>query len=129
MDFGNTELVETMDVRKLPEQYLKLPQQAIHCKLSAVEPKSPSGPAAAMMMAAAAAAGVSGPQWSKDAIRYMNKLIMKPMTLCHLGRKEEDKHCIDLRMCQGAGDQAGQGQFVSDLLVQAQFANKIQGKL
>ena len=104
-DFGNTELVEIADIRELPDEFMKLPFQAIHCELANLRPHPNA-------------------TWSQEACRFMSSLLMKTMSLCPLGGGGDRKlHAIDLRL--KVEDEAGQskpGETLRELLLQQNMA-------
>ncbi|KAK2856524.1 hypothetical protein Q5P01_005259 [Channa striata] len=86
VDYGNTEVVDKVNIRTLPDKFKKLPRLAVKCALAGVRPKDGG--------------------WSQSASEFFIKSVADKVLDIHVTAKDADCYVVHLKdhKAQGEGD-------------------------
>ena len=76
VDFGNVERVSAWQLRKLPDKFLTLPPQALHCQLADVEPVDKQN------------------GWTSDAMKVVDRYRDRQLAMRITGGQGQNTHQI-----------------------------------
>ncbi|XP_031437204.1 tudor domain-containing 6 isoform X3 [Clupea harengus] len=76
VDYGNTEIVDSLSLRHLPSKYQRLPPLALKCALVGIKPVCDG--------------------WSVKALNFFSNFVMDKVLDLHVAGKMDDKHVVQL---------------------------------
>lgn len=101
VDYGNTEVVDRINIRTLPDKFKKLPRLALKCALSGVRPKDE--------------------RWSQSASEIFIKAVTDKVLNIHVTAKLDDCYVVHLTNPEAQGEKD-----LSTLLCSSTFAERAE---